>query len=222
MPLASGALVRAILPEPDNSMWVGTASGLLQFRHDGGAWRGRTVSEKWDIRSLFRDARGQAWATTDHGIRLLGHTQPADGPAPDTASPPCSGGGLNVATAPDPAALPRPFCVAHDGTWAVATDGALTVRRGQRTPTAIRPPSSAAIGTPAVDAIFEDAAGTIWAGGTAGLWRIREGRVEQLGEREGLPAQRVMAITQSLDGDLVARRRSRSRITLAGGRRSSG
>ena len=53
-----------------------------------------------------------------------------------------------------------------------------------------------------VDAIFEDAAGTIWAGGTAGLWRIREGHVEQLGEREGLPAQRVMAITQSLDGDL--------------------
>ncbi len=202
MPLASGALVRAILPEPDNSMWVGTASGLLRFRHDGVAWRGRTVSEKWDIRSLFHDARGQAWATTDHGVRLLGHTQPAEAPAPDTASPPCSGGGLNVATAPDPAALPRPFCVAHDGTWAVATDGALTVRRGQRTPTAIRPPSSAAIGTPAVDAIFEDAAGTIWAGGTAGLWRIREGRVEQLGEREGLPAQRVMAITQSLDGDL--------------------
>ncbi len=73
-------LVRAILPEPDSSMWVGTASGLLQFRHDGGAWRGRTVSEQWDIRSLFRDARGQAWATTDHGIRAAGSTaQPADG-----------------------------------------------------------------------------------------------------------------------------------------------
>jgi signal transduction histidine kinase len=107
---------------------------------------------------------------------------------------------MNVATAPDPAVLPRPFCVAHDGTWA-ATDGALTVRRGEHTAATIRPPSSP-IGPQTVDAIFEDAAGTIWAGGTAGLWRIREGRVEQLSEHEGLPAQRVMAITQSLDGDL--------------------
>ena len=204
-------------------MWVGTASGLLQFRHDGGAWRGRTVSHEWDIRSLFRDARGQAWATTDHGIRLLGHDPARRRAGAGYRSPPCSGGGLNVATAPDPAALPRPFCVAHDVTWAASrprrADGAPRPSNAARP---IRPPSSAAIGTPAVDAIFEDAAGTIWAGGTAGLWRIREGHVEQLGEREGLPAQRVMAITQS------ARRRScgspsiAARITLAGGRRSSG
>ena len=31
---------------------------------------------------------------------------------------------------------------------------------------------------------------------------MREGQVERLGEREGLPAQRVMAITQSDDGFL--------------------
>src|SRR4029453_6860288 len=124
MPLASGALVRAILPEPDNSVWVGTASGLMQFRQDGGAWRGRTVSDKLDIRSLFRDAGGHAWARTDHGLRLLAHAKPVEAPAPGASDPPCSGGGMNGATAPDPAALPRPFCVARDATWAVATDGA--------------------------------------------------------------------------------------------------
>ena len=201
LPLASGALVRVILPEPDNSVWVGTASGLMHFRHDGGAWRGRTVGDRWDIRSLFRDARGQTWARTDHGLRLLAHGQLVEAAPPSAADPPCSDGGMKVGTAPDPAALPRPYCVAHDGTWAAATDGALTVRHGEQTATTIRSPSSAAAGQ-TVDAIFEDAAGTIWAGGTAGLWRIHEEHVEPLSEREGLPAQRVMAITQSLDGDL--------------------
>lgn len=201
MPLASGALVRAILPEPDGSVWVGTASGLMQFRQDGGAWRGRVAGPRLDIRSLFRDARGRAWANTDHGLRLLAQGQLVEAPAPNAVDPPCSGGGINVATAPDPASLPRPFCAAHDGTWAAATGGALTVRRGDQPPVPIRSPASPG-GPQTIDAIFEDAAGTIWAGGTAGLWRVHEGRVEQLGEREGLPAQRVKAITQSLDGDL--------------------
>lgn len=201
MRLASGSLVRAILPEPGGSVWVGTASGLMQFRHDGGVWRGRPVGSRWDIRSLFRDARGQAWAMTDHGLRLLAHGELVDAPPPSAVDPPCSGGGMTVATAPDPAALPRPHCVAHSQTWAADTSGALTVRRGDHTATIIRP-SSPAIGAQTVDAIFEDALGTIWAGGTAGLWRVRDGRVEQLSEREGLPAQRVLAITQSLDGDL--------------------
>ena len=81
-----------------------------------------------------------------------------------------------------------------------AADGSLQVRRGDRTTTVHA--SSRAAGRQTIDAIFEDSAGTIWVGGTAGLWRVRDRRVEQLGEREGLPAERVMAITQSLDGDL--------------------
>ena len=116
-PLASGALVRAVLPDTRDSVWVGTASGLMQFRPDGGTWRGRTVGGRWDIRSLFRDVRGQAWATTDHGLRLLTHGRFADAPTSAAADPPCSDGGRSVATAPDPAALPRPLCVARGDTW---------------------------------------------------------------------------------------------------------
>jgi len=222
MPLASGALVRAILSEADGSVWAGTASGLMQFRREGGAWRGRTVSAKWDIRSLFRDARGQAWARTDHGLQSLIRGQLVDTPTPSAVDPPCSAGGIIgltdlasatprlrrvlamvAAPAPDPAAPPRPFCVTGDTLWAASADGALTVRRGDGTVATIPSPlPSAASGRHIIDAIFEDALGAMWAGGTAGLWRVREGRVEQLGEREGLPAQRVMAITQSLDGDL--------------------
>ena len=223
MPLASGALVRAILPDADDSMWAGTASGLMHFRREEGTWRGRTVGAKWDIRSLFRDAHGRAWARTDHGLRSLDHGQLVEAPSPSAIDPPCSAGGLlgladvmtsaapnlrrvlamTAAPAPDPAAVPRPFCVAHEARWAASAEGALTVRRGERPVATIPSPlPSAAAGPQIIDTIFEDARGTIWAGGTAGLWRIRDGRVEQLGEREGLPAERVMAITQSLDGDL--------------------
>jgi two-component sensor histidine kinase len=50
--------------------------------------------------------------------------------------------------------------------------------------------------------VFEDAHGTTWAGSTAGLARIRDEQVEWISERNGLPAQRVLAITQSDDGFL--------------------
>ena len=143
LPLASDALVRAILPDTRDSVWVGTASGLMQFRHESGAWHGRTVGERRDIRSLFQDVRGQAWATTDHGLRLLTRGQPVDAPPSAAADPPCSGGGRSVATAPDPAALPRPLCVTRGDTWSAAADGSLTVRRGDRT-TILRSPSPAA------------------------------------------------------------------------------
>jgi signal transduction histidine kinase/ligand-binding sensor domain-containing protein len=203
MPLASGALVRALLPEADGSIWAGTASGLMQFRREGDTWRGRTVSARWDIRSLYRDTRGQAWARTDHGLRSLERGQLVDTRTPNAVDPPCSAGAVAAAPAPDPAVLPRPFCVVRDTIWAASDDGAVTARRGEHTVATFQAPlPSTAPGRHIIDTIFEDALGTMWAGGTAGLWRVREGRVEQIGEREGLPAQRVMAITQSLDGDL--------------------
>jgi signal transduction histidine kinase len=48
----------------------------------------------------------------------------------------------------------------------------------------------------------EDADGSLWIGGTGGLWHVRDGDVRHRGEPDGLPAQRVMAITQSADGFL--------------------
>ena len=148
-PLASGALVRAILPDEDGSVWVGTANGLVQFQKDGSTWRGTAASDKWDIRSLFRDRRGHAWAETDHGLRTLIRGQ--------------------------------------------LLDSRMSIQR-------VASPST--LDEKAIDAFYEDAHGTTWAGGPEGLWRMREGRVERLGERHGLPAQRVLAITQSDDGFL--------------------
>jgi len=178
------------------------------------------VGAKSYIRSLFRDTRGQAWARTDRGLRSLDRGQLAGTPTPDAVDTPCSSGavlGLSdlapttpniwrilaaAAPPPDPAALPRPFCAARGTLWTASADGALTARRGERTVATFRSPLPAAPARPVIDTIFEDALGAMWAGGTAGLWRVRDERLDQIGEREGLPAQRVLAITQSLDGDL--------------------
>jgi signal transduction histidine kinase/ligand-binding sensor domain-containing protein len=219
-PLAVDALVQAILPDPDGSMWVTTASGILQFHDDGGSWRSRRVSDRPDVQSLFRDARGRAWARTSQGVRAfvrgrIGDLAPAGGVAP-----PCSHGAtmsptdgrgrapdrrprMTVTAAAEPPVALRPVCVTRDAVWAAGTGDTLTVRRDDRVFVRIRLPSPpAVVSQRAIDTIFEDAQGTMWAGSTAGLWRIHGGTAEHFGEHEGLPAQRVMAMTQSADGAL--------------------
>jgi signal transduction histidine kinase/ligand-binding sensor domain-containing protein len=218
--LASDALVQTILPDPDGSVWVGTTTGVLQFHNDGGTWRGRRVSDHGDIQSLFRDGRGRAWARTGPGLRAFLRGRLVEGPPATQVAPPCSNGAMMspagavtgaadrrrvtaVNAAPEPAVAIRPRCVTRDALWAAGTGDTLTVRRGEHLLASIRLPSPPAIVSQrAIDTIFEDAQGTMWAGSTAGLWRIREGQAEHFGEHEGLPAQRVMAMTQSADGFL--------------------
>jgi len=179
-PLAPGSLVRAVLPDQDGSVWVGTASGLAQFRLEAGAWRSRRVGTPLEIRSLARDASGAVRAITD-------------GSACSAGAPPPPGSGDTTAW--------RPVCGTRDVFWAATAD-TLTIRRGDRTIATIPRAPAASGGAPSVDAMFEDAGGSTWIGGTGGLWRIRDGEVQHRGARDGLPAQRVMAITESADGFL--------------------
>ena len=219
-PLASDALVQTILPDPDGSVWVGTTTGVMQFHHDGGTWRGRRVSDQRDIQSLFRDARGRAWARTGQRLHTFLRGRLVEGPPATDVAPPCSNGAMMspagtvtgaaagrrviaVNAVPEQAVAIRPRCVTRDALWSAGTGDTLTVRRGGQLLASIRLPSPPAmVSQRAIDTIFEDAQGTMWVGSTAGLWRIREGQAEHFGEREGLPAQRVMAMTQSADGFL--------------------
>jgi signal transduction histidine kinase/ligand-binding sensor domain-containing protein len=226
-PVATDTLAQALLPDHDGSMWVGTANGLLQFRQEAGAWRSRRVDDRRDIQALFRDPLGQAWARTAHGLRAFMHGRLGGAPPARDIAPLCTAGAVMVmgdslpvasrdassgAERPPVAAVNqvseagpmlRPICTTKDAVWTGGTADTLIARHGERTLASIRLPSPPAnVSQRTIDTIFEDAEGTLWAGSTAGLWRIREGHAEQLGEREGLPAQRVMAITQSTDGFL--------------------
>src|SRR5436190_6818802 len=200
-PLAAGTVVRTVLPDGDGSVWVGTASGLLQFRREAGSWRGQRLGPASDIRSLFRDASGLAWAATDGGLRVLKRGQLLPSPRrPDTV-PPCPAGAPPAAASIMPTVW-RPVCAAHDVVWAATQTGSVTLRRGDRTLATIDTSSVSTAGQYIVDTTFEDAHGSLWVGGTGGVWRIRDGDVAHRGERDGLPAQRVMAITQGVDGFL--------------------
>jgi ligand-binding sensor domain-containing protein/two-component sensor histidine kinase len=193
-PLASGTLVRAVLPDSDGSVWVGTASGLVQFRHEGGGWSGRRLGATSDIRSLFRDASGVVRTGSDEGSSCSAGAPPS-APRMTVVRP------VIAASAADTSVW-RPVCGAREVVWAATGAGSVTLRRGDQTIATIpRAPASAA-GSYSVDAMFEDADDSIWVGGTGGLWRIRAGEAQHVGERDGLPAQRVMAIAQSDDGFL--------------------
>src|SRR5918994_4722019 len=207
-PLALDALVQAILPDPDGSVRVATANGIMQFHNDGGTWRGRRVSDWRDVQSLFRDAHGRAWARTSEGVRAFVRGRIGDLPLAGGVAPPCANGAMMSPTddragaadrwsivpttaAPEPLVALRPVCVTRDAVWAAGTGDTLTVRRDERVLASIRLPSPPAIVSQrAIDTIFEDAQGTMWAGSTAGLWRIHDGTAEHFGENEGLPAQR--------------------------------
>ena len=201
-PLAAGTVVRSVLPDADGTVWVGTASGLLQFRREGGTWRGARLGPASDIRSLFRDASGVAWAATGDGLRVLRGGRLTPSPRRPDIVPPCSAGAPPAQPSVTPTVW-RPVCAARDVVWAATQAGSVTLRRGERTLATLE---AAALSTPRgqynVDTTFEDAHGAMWVGGTGGLWRIRDGDVAHRGERDGLPAQRVMAITQSADGVL--------------------
>jgi len=200
-PLAAGTVVRTVLADEDGTVWVGTASGLLQFHRQGGAWRGQRLGTASDIRSLFRDAAGVAWAATDGGLRVLSHGRLLPSPRrPDTV-PPCPAGAPPAAASVTPTVW-RPVCAARDVVWAATQTGSVTLRRGERTLATIDTSPVSTAGQYVVDTTFEDSEGTMWVGGTGGIWRIRDGEVAHRGERDGLPAQRVLAITQSADGAL--------------------
>jgi signal transduction histidine kinase len=173
----------------------------MQFRHEGGGWRGRHFGTPADIRELSRDASGDVRATTEIGSSCSAGAPPSPvRAAPRTLT-------LQPVIAIDSpgavAPLWRPVCGTRDVVWAETGPGVLTLRRGDSTIATIpRAPWASAAGPYSVDTMFEDADGSIWVGGTGGLWHVRDGDVQHRGEHDGLPAQRVMAITQSEDGFL--------------------
>ena len=218
-PMAPDALVQAVLPDPDGSVWVGTTNGVMQFHNEDGAWQQRRVSDDGDVQSLFRDVSGRTWARTSRGLRAFDRGRISERRPATPVAPPCSTGatmsrveetdaalrgraGSAESGATEPGGL-RPLCVTGDRLWTAGVGDTLTARRGERVLASFHLPSPPAmVSQRSIDTIFEDAQGTLWVGSTSGLWRLRDGHAQHLGEREGLPAQRVMAIAQSEDGFL--------------------
>ena len=107
-------------PTRMGSMWVGTASGLLQFRHEGGAWRGRRLGTARHPLAVSRRV-GRAWAATDHGLRVDRRRLLPRHVSPTSAPPACPGPARRPPPSPrTQAGRPawRPVCGTRDVLWA--------------------------------------------------------------------------------------------------------
>ena len=182
--LSSNA-VQSLLEDREGNIWVGTMLGL----HSLTPQELTPLAAGALVRTILPDADGSVWVGTANGLMRFRD----DG---------AGWRGRAVGAKWDIRSLGRDAsgrAVAHtDHGFRRLVNGQLV----DAIPTAASVPVSGEGTQPIVDAIFEAEDGTTWAGGPEGLSRIRDGVVEHLGEAEGLPAQRVMAITQSLDGFL--------------------
>jgi ligand-binding sensor domain-containing protein/two-component sensor histidine kinase len=182
--LSSNA-VQSLLEDREGNVWVGTMLGL----HSLTPQELTPLASGAMVRAILPDADGSVWVGTANGLvqyRRDGGTW--------------HGRAVNARW--DIRSL---FRDDRGHTWADTDHGLRTLTRGRllEVPVSMRiAPGPAATGEQTVDTVFRDSQGTVWAGGTAGLSRLHEGQVTRLGESEGLPAQRVMAITQSDDGCL--------------------
>jgi len=181
--LSSNA-VQSLLEDREGNVWVGTMLGL----HSLTPQELTPLASGAMVRAILPDADGSVWIGTANGLVQYRRDRG-------------TWRGSAVSAKWDIRSL---FRDGRGRTWAETDHGLRALTRGRliETPVSLRlTPAPVATGE-TVDAVFRDAHGTIWAGGTAGLSRLQAGQVARLGDREGLPAQRVMAITQSDDGFL--------------------
>lgn len=175
--------VYTLLPEPDGTLWAGTANGLM-VRRPGGTWERFPLAEGNNLSQVLavvRDPHGGLWAATDQGVYY----------DPDAAI-----GGLPVShIRAQPGGLMNDYvrALALDrdnalwlGTiaginryagiiWHVITDEAV---RGQR-----------------INAVLADHAGRIWVATETNGLALREGAGwRHFTVREGLPDDRVVTL----------------------------
>jgi ligand-binding sensor domain-containing protein/signal transduction histidine kinase len=196
--------VSDILETPEGIYWIGTLEGLVRFDPAAPpATRFTVLPRPGDTRTsaitcLARDASGTIWVGTSGGLFRID-------PGPGTPRM------VEVSLAIQDelnALVIQALLVDRRGTvWAAAGPGFYV-----RSPDGRIARLTGAEGLPHVTvlAMMEDSSGRIWAGTTAGLWRIDEeepGRLRLRGRyspAEGAPDPRVGALLEASDGSLWA------------------
>ena len=216
--------MQAIAASTDGSVWVGTNTSLFRFAEGTRQEVGPADLGSRGIVALHGDAQGRMWVATARGIgRFEGGRFvmliPNSGPlnrwvalATDhdgtlwlcdferglftwdghTLAP------VAVAQHGDRAA----FSIVVDRrgrVWTGNVDGTIALHEG--TQSRLFTEADGVAGG-MVTALYEDDAGTMWAGSVNGLMRIRDGRIDTVTRTSGLPGHTVIAISSDRDGYL--------------------
>ena len=223
-PLTNIGFTWAVQSTPDGHIWIATSTGLLEF---AGTTRRRYGQEHGlpsaFVRALFADVHGTLWVATDRGVaRRVGdrfdRVTPNDVPLSSVTSLAADSrgrlwlsdrklgalswgrDGLTTVAAPSGASGAAPNFVyvdRGDRLW-MGFQGATVAVIEDGKETKIHALGSG-VGS-VLTAVYEDRHGALWVGGTRGLARIRDDRVDVVSQPDGLPGHGVVAITEDADG----------------------
>lgn len=190
--------VRALAPDPDGGVWVGTeTTGLFYLDPETGTLerrQARLPDQAW-IHALLLDRQGRLWVTTVNlGVCVV---------AADRTTTRCFD-----AETPAPHALPtnETYALAEtaDGAVWVGTLGHGVLRVAPDL-SRIEPRGAAvpALARARVVALEAAPGGVVWAGTFDGLFRLDpDGRVDAYGPEEGLPHPTVGCVQRDAEGHL--------------------
>lgn len=182
---AAGFWIMRVHRDRQNALWVGTTSGLFRST-DGGQTLVAVLPDSL-VGSITSDGQGTVWFTVK---RQLYRATP-------------EGGAVRV-DIPASAGIGAVTNVFGDSTgrlWVTDVDGHLGLmdRSGDLHAVAVGEGVSA---TGRITTIFEDRAHALWLGTDKGLGRLTDGRFEFLAPGNGLPSDRIGAITEDDHGYL--------------------
>jgi len=181
--------VRALLADPDGSLWVGTARGLVHVSSGKITVFGPAEGLSEDgVTALLRDSSGRLVVGTEMGLDVLGN----DGRFRPVSSHPAL-------------AKTSVRCLREDRAsvlWVGTNRGLLRLVGGRLDSLAVED------GLPdnAVSSLFEDREGNLWVGTDGGgVARLKDGKVATFTTRQGLPSNSTYALTgDGQDGLWVA------------------
>ena len=182
--------VTALAPDPDGSLWVGTATGMVHLGRDGATLAlldhgpgGDEGSQRVD--RLFRDRQGVLWLATERGLfRLRGNQLQSFAPGSTLAAN-------------------RILSLYQDregDLWVGTDSGGLNLLRDQKFTTYT---TSDGLSGNLVRCVFESAQGELWIGTDgAGLNRRTSSGFAHLSTADGLSSNVILSLAGGAGGDL--------------------
>jgi signal transduction histidine kinase/ligand-binding sensor domain-containing protein/CheY-like chemotaxis protein/HPt (histidine-containing phosphotransfer) domain-containing protein len=175
--------INGVVQTPDGYLWIATRSGLVRF--DG--VRFLLVETGSVAQAVLADRAGRLWTGFANGKLVLRDGRPG-GPDPEPRA---------IAWDPGPGETVQALFADPDGTLWAGTARGLARERGGR----LEPVPLAGLG--AVTALARTPDGALWIGtADRGLVRFAGGTVKVFRAGEGLPSDRIRAVTAGPDGDL--------------------